>query len=110
VSGDLTAGLPPGPWDLVVSNPPYVLPAEIASLEPEVRDWEPREALVDTGQTEALARRALDVLRPGAPLVLEVHEARGAELRALLASLGYVRVRITRDLADRDRVVEGTRL
>ena len=48
-------------------------------------------------------------LRPGAPLVLEVHAERGGELRTLLASLGYARVRITRDLADRDRVVEGTR-
>ena len=73
---DLRDGLPPGPFDLVVSNPPYVRAEEIDSLEPEVRDWEPREALVDEGQTEALARAALDVLRPAAPLVLEVHEER----------------------------------
>ncbi len=35
---DLYTGLPDGPWDLVVSNPPYVLPEEIEALEPEVRD------------------------------------------------------------------------
>ena len=62
---DLFAGLPSGPWDLVVSNPPYVLPEEIETLEPEVREWEPREALVGVGATEAVARGALDVLRPG---------------------------------------------
>jgi len=73
VHGDLRRGLPPGPFDLVVSNPPYVQPEEIESLEPEVRDWEPREALLDDGQTQALAHRALDVLRSGAPLVLEAH-------------------------------------
>ena len=58
-------GLPPGPFDLVVSNPPYVQADELDALEPEVRDWEPREALVDDGQTEALARAALDGARTG---------------------------------------------
>ena len=48
-------GLPGGPFDLVVSNPPYVEPEEIDTLEPEVRDWEPREALVGHGVTEAIA-------------------------------------------------------
>ncbi len=43
---DLFTGLPAGPWDLIVSNPPYVRPNEIELLEPEVRDWEPRAALV----------------------------------------------------------------
>jgi release factor glutamine methyltransferase len=108
VHGDLRDGLPPGPFDLVVSNPPYVRPEEIESLEPEVRDWEPREALVDEGQTEALARGAVAVLRPGARLVLEVHAERASETRALLEGLGYA-VRITVDLTGRDRVVEGQR-
>src|SRR6266511_4187042 len=108
VRGDLRAGLPPGPFDLVVSNPPYVRPEEVESLEPEVRDWEPREALVDEGQTEALARAALGVLRAGAPLVLEVHAERAAEARDLLEALGYS-VRINVDLTGRDRVVEGQR-
>ncbi len=108
VHGDLRAGLPAGPFDLVVSNPPYVRPEEVESLEPEVRDWEPREALVDHGQTEALARAALGVLRAGAPLVLEVHAERAAEARDLLEALGYS-VRINVDLTGRDRVVEGQR-
>jgi release factor glutamine methyltransferase len=108
VHEDLRRGLPPGPYDLVVSNPPYVLADEIDSLEPEVRDWEPREALIDEGQSEELARRALDVLRPGAPLVLEAREAHAKETGAMLASLGYG-VRIVPDLAGRDRVVVGER-
>jgi release factor glutamine methyltransferase len=108
VRADLHAGLPPGPFDLVVSNPPYVRPGEVDSLEPEVRDWEPREALVDKGQTEALARGALDVLRPHATLVLEVHTERASDVSAVLEALGYD-VRITSDLTGRDRVVEGKR-
>jgi release factor glutamine methyltransferase len=108
VHADLRDGLPPGPFDLVVSNPPYVRPGEIDSLEPEVRDWEPREALVDDGQTEVLARAALDVLQPGATLVLEVHAERASEVSAMLEALGYD-ARITLDLAGRERVVEGKR-
>jgi release factor glutamine methyltransferase len=108
VHADLRDGSPPGPFDLVVSNPPYVRPEEIDSLEPEVRDWEPREALVDEGQTEALARAALDVLQPGATLVLEVHADRASEVSAMLEALGY-EARITPDLTGRDRVVEGKR-
>ena len=106
---DLFRGLPEGPWDLVVSNPPYVLPGEIESLEPEVRDWEPRSALVGVGATEAVARGALDVLAPGRVLVLEIAADAGARSVALLTKLGYAEIAITPDLAVRDRVVEAVR-
>jgi release factor glutamine methyltransferase len=109
VHGDLYDRLPPGPFDLVVSNPPYVTPDEVDSLEPEVRDWEPREALVDTGQTDALVAAAKEVLVPGGRLVLEVHENHASAIRGLLASHGYDGVTITRDLAGRERVVDGRR-
>ncbi len=105
--GDLFRGLPPGPWELVVSNPPYVEPAELGRLEPEVRDWEPRPALVGEGAVEAIVRGAVDVLSPGGALALEVGEGQAAGVAALLGSLGYEDVRITRDLAGRERVVEG---
>jgi len=104
---DFFHGLPEGPWDLVVSNPPYVLAEEIDTLEPEVREWEPREALVGVGATEAVARGALGVLEQGGALVLEVAGADAARVAALLGDLGYVDVTTTRDLAGRDRVVEG---
>jgi release factor glutamine methyltransferase len=101
---NLLAGLA-GPFDLVVSNPPYVLPDELDGLEPEVRDWEPRLALVDDGQTEALARSARDVLDGW--IVLEVHADHATAVAALLEELGYAEVEISRDLAGRERVVEG---
>jgi release factor glutamine methyltransferase len=106
VHADLTLGLPPGPFDLVVSNPPYVPAGELAALEPEVREWEPREALVDTGQTQAFVAAALAVLAPNGVLVLEVHEDDPRRVAASLEEAGYRDVRITRDLAGRDRVVE----
>lgn len=106
---DLFEGLPGEGWDLVVSNPPYVLPEEMGSLAPEVAGWEPGEALVDRGHTEALARAAAGALRPGGSLVLEIHEEKAAQAAALLGAHGYVDVVVTPDLAGRDRVAEGRR-
>ena len=105
---DLFTGLPDGPWDLVVSNPPYVLPEELETLAPEVRDWEPREALAGVGATEALARGARDVLAERGALVLEVAAEDASRVATLLDTLGYVDVIATKDLTGRDRVVEGT--
>jgi release factor glutamine methyltransferase len=106
---DAAAGLGEAAWDLVVSNPPYVREDELEGLQPEVRDWEPRAALVGAGATEAVAAAALRALRPGGHVVLETADAGAAEIAELLARLGFDDVRRTRDLAGRERVVEGRR-
>jgi len=97
-----------GPFDLVVSNPPYVTDAELPGLQAEVRDWEPRRAVVGDRETEELARDAGRVLGPGGAIVLECHEAHAAGVAAMLTELGYLEVTTTRDLAGRERVVEAT--
>jgi release factor glutamine methyltransferase len=107
VEADVGDGLPGGPYDLVVANPPYVETVELAALAPEVRDWEPRAALVGPGTTEAVVDAATRVLRRGGWLVLEVHEDRASEVAALVDSAGFAASRISRDLAGRERVVEG---
>lgn len=104
---DLYDGLPPGPWDLVVSNPPYVDAADVASLQPEVRDWEPHAALTAEGAVEAVATGAASVLAPGGAVVIEVGAGQAAALSSLLTNLGLRDVRITPDLAGIDRVLEG---
>jgi release factor glutamine methyltransferase len=103
VEGDLLADIA-GPLDLVVSNPPYVGAEELDALEPEVRDWEPRGALVDEGQTLRLARDAQSVLEGW--LVLEVHEEHAQALSGELMKLGYRAVSIALDLSGRERVLE----
>jgi release factor glutamine methyltransferase len=107
VRHDLFDGLPPGPWDLVVSNPPYVRQDELSGLEPEVLDWEPHSALVADGAVEAVVRYAAAVLVPGGAVALEVGDGHAAAAAALLADLGYASVVVTPDLAGRDRIVEG---
>jgi release factor glutamine methyltransferase len=71
-----------------------------------VREWEPRVAVVDAGQTGRLVLAARDVLATGGALVLETHEAKGAEVAAALHAAGYDAATITKDLAGRERVVE----
>ena len=104
---DLFHGLPEGPWDLVVSNPPYVAVEDLHTLEPEVREWEPEVALTATGAVEAVVYGAAAVLAPGGGLALEVGEGQAGGTAALLETLGLVDVRVTPDLTGTDRVVEG---
>jgi release factor glutamine methyltransferase len=108
VEHDLTDGLGTDAFDLVVSNPPYVEPEDIETLQPEVRDWEPRIALVAHGATEAVARAATEALRPGGWIVLEIAENQAERMAGVLDGLGYRDLRISPDMAGRDRVIEGT--
>jgi release factor glutamine methyltransferase len=89
-------------WDLVVANPPYVHPADWDELQGEIRDWEPRPALVGEGAHRDLARVADTSF-----LVVEVGDGQAAEVADAFADCGYGDIRITPDLSGRDRVVEG---
>jgi release factor glutamine methyltransferase len=100
LQADLLDGVS-GPFDLVVSNPPYVLRNE--ELPPELA-YEPRQALIEDGQTASLAAAATRALDGW--LVLEVHAERAELVVDALGELGYSDVAVTRDLAGRDRVVE----
>ena len=110
VEHDLRSGLPGGPYDLVVSNPPYVEPLDLETLMPDVRDYEPHIALVGIGATEAVARAALEALRPGGWLVLEIGDGQARATESLLGELGYADVATTPDLTLRERVVQGRRV
>ena len=106
VRGELFAGLD-GSFDLVVSNPPYVALDELDGLDPEVARYEPREALVACGTTEAIAEQAPSRLAPGGSLVLETGDGQACTVAGLLTDLGYEEVSIGTDLAGRERVVDG---
>ena len=103
--GDLVAGAS-GPFDLVVSNPPYVALEDVKRLPPEVLH-EPLEALVGSGRQAEVAEAARAVLPPGGIVVLEVGDGQAPEVTAALEAVGYEEIRTTSDLAGRERVVEG---
>jgi release factor glutamine methyltransferase len=103
---ELAAGL-----DVVVSNPPYVSPSELTQLPIEVRGFDPPRALFDfeggTGFHRRIAAAARGFLRSGGTLLLEIGETQGAEVAGVLTAAGYADVRVSQDLAGRDRVVRG---
>jgi release factor glutamine methyltransferase len=96
-----------GQFDLVVSNPPYVSPEEYETLQPEIRLYEPRKAVIGVEVGAEIAREARSVLVPGGWLVLECGDGQAARLASELEAFGYTDVVQTPDLAGRDRVVEG---
>lgn len=113
LAGDL-AVLPAGPFELIVSNPPYIPRGELAGLMPEVRDFEPHLAL--DGGTDgldayrALARQAGTVLAPGGWLLVEVGIGQAEAVQGLFAAAGLTEIFVAHDLAGIERVVGGRRL
>jgi release factor glutamine methyltransferase len=100
-----------GRVDVVVSNPPYVAASE--ELPPEVRDWEPVDALVPGPRGleayEAIAAEAGAWLIEGGALVLEIGATQAAAVSELLERHAFASVAVHRDLAGRDRVVVARR-
>jgi release factor glutamine methyltransferase len=99
-----------GKIDVVVSNPPYVAEGEAVDLPAEVRDWEPREALVAGPEgLDALATIVAEapgwLARPGALLCeMAPHQARAVTTMATRA--GFTSVSVWPDLAGRDRILQ----
>lgn len=109
--GDLLAPLPEelrGWVDLVISNPPYVTPAEYEDLPEEVKA-DPELALVGGPEIyERLAAEALRWLRDGGILAVEIGAGRGREVAETLRR-SFMDVEVLLDLAGRERVVLGRR-
>lgn len=111
--GDWTAGLGDASFDLVVSNPPYIATKVIETLDPEVRDHEPRLAL-DGGPDgldayRLLAPEILRVLKPGGVFAVEIGYDQKDAVEALFKDAGAASVRTVLDLGNRDRVVTGVK-
>ena len=100
-----------GAVDVIVSNPPYVSDAEWPSLPPEVQNHEPLEAVCGGSDgldvVVQLLQEAPRWLAIGGWLVIETGEEQAVRLERLLRVIGYTDVTVTKDLAGRDRVVEG---
>ena len=100
-----------GAFDVIVSNPPYIKRAEIETLMDEVRLHEPYMAL--DGHEDGLyfyrkiAEEAPKYLRAGGGLFLEIGCDQGACVAELLRQQGFADVKVVKDLAGLDRVVEG---
>jgi release factor glutamine methyltransferase len=110
VQSDLFARIP-GTFDMIVSNPPYIVSSVISSLMEEVRDHEPLMAL--DGGTDGLdfyrriVPESMDHLNPGGWLIVEIGYDQGDLVRSMFIDHQYEDVDVIRDLGGNDRVVLG---
>ncbi len=115
LQGDLLAAVADRPpFDLIVSNPPYIPSGDLAGLEPNVRDFEPWLALdggVDGLELiERLAEQAVPLLKPGGRLMMEIGAGQDDDVRDLLSRHPeYQLLPTVRDLQGHPRVVHAAR-
>lgn len=100
-----------GTYDMIVSNPPYIATEEITKLMPEVREFEPPEAL--DGKEDGLhfyreiIRNCGKYLNPGGQVLFEIGYDQGYAVSGMMRAAGFSDVRVIKDLAHNDRVVTG---
>lgn len=100
-----------GSFDMILTNPPYVTAEEYETLSPEVRNWEPKNALTPGGDGlsayNAIVAQAAQYLNPQGLLLAEIGMTQGKAVKAIFQSAGFVDCAIKTDLNTHDRVVLG---
>ncbi len=102
-------GISPPVFDIIVSNPPYVKTGDLAGLAPEVRDWEPPEALhggndgLDFYRT--IIPSAREHLKPNGHLLFEIGIGQVDEIKKIVRSSGYRCIAVRKDYAGIDRII-----
>ncbi len=107
--GDGLSALPAdGRFDLIISNPPYIPAAEIATLQPEVRDFDPRAAL--DGGADGLdfyrlfASQAKSLLKRGGKIMLEFGDGQAPAVQKIFAGENWIVEAVKADYSQRERI------
>jgi release factor glutamine methyltransferase len=105
--------IPATGFDVVVSNPPYVLPSEKKQMKNNVLNFEPGSALFVPQDTplifyERITEHASNILNNNGMLFYEINESHGNEIRQLLEEKGFSSVAVKQDIHGKDRFVFGT--
>lgn len=98
--------------DVIVSNPPYIARAICETLDPRVRDYEPRLAL-DGGVRgldfyDRYLGDAVNLLKPGGAVFFEIGEDQGEAIRSLMSDYGFAQISVEKDFAGHDRYASAT--
>lgn len=111
--GDWAAGTPDASFDVAVSNPPYIVSDVIDTLQPEVREFEPRQALDGGADGLDIYRILLPelhrVLKPRGLMAVEIGYDQADSVTALARAAGFPDAQLARDLAGQPRIVFSTR-
>lgn len=106
---DILRATPSRKYDVVVSNPPYVLQEEIQGLEKHVKEYEPLIALTPNGEPLLFYKRMIDIadqiLNPNGRFYWEIHEDLGKEVCQLFENKPFEKVALHQDMYGRDRFV-----
>lgn len=97
-------------FDVIVSNPPYVLESEKKTMERNVLDYEPHSALFVPDDNPLLfyikiADISQQLLKPDGKLYLEINQKKGQETKAMLIEKGFQNVAIIQDISGNDRII-----
>lgn len=97
-------------FDVIVSNPPYVMDSEKDNMTANVLNYEPHTALFVPDDDallfyERIADIGRELLNPNGKLYLEINQAKGQEMVAMLESKGYVNIHVAQDISKNDRMV-----
>lgn len=108
---DILQPMTPGmTYDIVVSNPPYVMESEAEDMERNVLDFEPHEALFvpDVNPLlfyERIADTAIAMLNDGGRLYFEINRSKGPEIVEMLGDRGFVEIKLRQDISGNDRMI-----
>jgi release factor glutamine methyltransferase len=99
-------------FEILVSNPPYISAEEWVHLQPEVRDYEPRDATCDGADGYELHRRIIElapyVLNDNGTLLLEVADGQAMQVMAMMSQSAFHSISVIDDLQGVQRVVRGS--
>ncbi|UEA63672.1 peptide chain release factor N(5)-glutamine methyltransferase [Hoylesella buccalis] len=101
-------------WDIIVSNPPYICPSEAAEMAKNVLKFEPSTALFVPQSDpllfyKAIANYAIQALKPGGKLYIEINPLYRSQLEEMLKNVGFIDVEIRKDAFGKDRMARATR-
>lgn len=107
---DPNADIPGGPFDVILSNPPYICDSEKAQMRPNVLDYEPSLALFVPDEDplcfyRAIASQASRLLAPGGGGMVEINETLGGDTAAVFRAAGFAEVEVRKDFAEKPRFV-----
>lgn len=120
IKSDLFTELKEMNFDLILSNPPYITPDEYAQLEPSVARWEDEQALMTQDHGLAIIKQIIDqapaYIKPNTclarcninQLFIEIGYKQAKDVSKLMQKKGYVAITITKDSAEKERVVSGS--
>lgn len=101
-------------WDIIVSNPPYICPSEAAEMAQNVLKYEPSTALFVPQSDpllfyKAIASYAIEALKPGGKLYVEINPLYRNQLEEMLKNVGFIDIEIRKDAFGKDRMARATR-